>query len=139
MYSDLFWQVFWHNTLLPIGSDAALYAMLAFDGYDKHFALLTAIMGAAAGQWLNFGFGKFISTWQLGGVTVLTQEKYDMWRGRMPYILPIVCLLSWIPLIGPFAVGVCGFFRAGTFIAALALVVGQGLYYAFQYAQVVGA
>lgn len=129
-YIDIIVEGILSTTLWSFTSDTTFFAMLAWGGYDMQRALWCAILGASIGSCINYGLGRLVSIFQFNGVSVIPQEKYDLWRQRAFYVVPIIALLSWIHLVGALVFAL-GFLRIRAVYVLPLLMVGQAVYYTY--------
>jgi membrane protein YqaA with SNARE-associated domain len=130
VYIDVIVEGVLSTTLWQFTPDVSFFAMLAWGGYDMQKALMCAIVGASIGSCINYGLGRLFSIFQFNGVSVIPQEKYDLWRKRAYYATPIIAIFSWIHLLGALVFGL-GFLRVRAIYVLPLLVVGQMVYYTY--------
>jgi membrane protein YqaA with SNARE-associated domain len=98
-YSSLFLLSFMASTVIPIGSEWLLIAMV-MKGFDPVLTVSTATAGNTLGACTTYGIGIYGSTWviqKLFRMDVKSQKraekfyaKYGVWS----------LLFSWLPLVG---------------------------------------
>lgn len=136
-YIDVLVDALGNTTLWAFTSQAHYYAMLAFGEGDLTLATVMATIGASLGAFANYGVGRLFSVFQFNGVSKIKQTAYDAWQKRFTYAVLFIGAFSWIHLVGVLVVA-CGFLRVPVKFAFPSLVLGQVIYYCYQYDKFVG-
>jgi len=105
-------------TLLPGGSEAALFAVLKAYPEILWLALIVATAGNTLGGMVTFGMG-----WLLPQTHVQTQQLKHVEKLRI-YGTPAL-LLAWVPLIGDALCLAAGWLRLNWWQAALFMALGK--------------
>ena len=114
----LFISSFLAATLLPGGSEAALFAVLKAYPETLWIALLVATIGNTLGGMMTFGMG-----WLLPQAHIQTQQLKHVERLRI-HGTPAL-LLAWVPLIGDALCLAAGWLRLNWWKAALFMALGK--------------
>lgn len=111
---SLFISSFLAATLLPGGSEVALFAVLKSQPGIVTGALLVATLGNTLGGMVSFGMGR------------LLPEKRDLKHAGSVkrYGAPIL-LLAWVPIIGDALCVAAGWLRLSWWQAALFMAIGK--------------
>ena len=80
-------------TLLPMGSEPALFALVKANPELFWIALLVATVGNTLGGVINYLMG-------LGAKRALTRERESRWFAWLQRFGPKTLLLSWLPIVG---------------------------------------
>ena len=80
-------------TLLPMGSEPALFAVVKANPDLLWQALLVATIGNTLGGVINYAMG-------YGANKAFTHERQSRWFGWLQRFGPRTLLLSWLPIIG---------------------------------------
>lgn len=129
-YLGMFVVAFLASTILPLGSEPLLLALLYAD-FNPNILLLLATVGNTAGGLTTFGLG-YLGKWEwVERVFKITErqlekaksivEKYGIWTA----------LLTWVPIIGDPIALVLGFFRLPLWKVLILMLVGKFLRYWF--------
>jgi len=105
-------------TLLPGGSEAALFAVLKAYPETLRLALIVATAGNTLGGMVTFGMG-----WLLPQTHAQTQKLKHVEKLRI-YGTPAL-LLAWVPLIGDALCLAAGWLRLNWWQAALFMALGK--------------
>ena len=95
----LFFSAFIAATLLPVGSELALYAML-HRGFDPTILVLVATLGNTAGACVNWLLGKYLAQLQHKRWFYFRPEQVaraQLYFGRYG---KWSLLLAWLPVVG---------------------------------------
>ncbi|MFV5212290.1 YqaA family protein [Azonexus caeni] len=104
-------------TLLPGGSELALYAFLKYAPTQAHPALLVATLGNTLGGLISWACGRFLPRWQR--VERLPQvDRLRRWGAA-------ALLFSWLPLIGDALCIAAGWLRLHWLPCALFMALGK--------------
>lgn len=129
-YIDVIVEGVLSTTLWNFTTDAGVFAMQAFGGFDMKLAFFCAVLGASIGSFINYGLGRMVSACQFNGLSAIPQEKYDRWRRYGTYAIPVIGLLSWIHLLGALVFAL-GFLRVKALYVLPLLIAGQAAYYGY--------
>lgn len=116
MLAGLFASAFLAATLLPGGSEAVLYAVLAHDPYKLWPALGVATLGNTLGALTSYLLGRLIPERKAPAPRALAWLR----RGGAP-----VLLLSWAPIIGDALCVAAGWLRLPLAAATLFIAAGK--------------
>jgi membrane protein YqaA with SNARE-associated domain len=125
---SLFISSFLAATLLPGGSEAALFAVLKTYPETLWVALVIAIIGNTLGGMVTFGMGWLLpQTQQLKHVDKLRPRHggAKLFGAATPALL-----LAWVPLIGDALCLAAGWLRLNWWQAALFMALGKSARYA---------
>lgn len=124
--STLFFVSFVSATLLPLGSEPALFGLLKLNPEMFWSAVLVATAGNTLGGMLD---------WWLGYGAHEVADKYSRSRHHMKALAylerlgPKACLLSWLPIVGDPLCAVAGWLRMPFWPCAGYMLVGKFLRY----------
>ena len=114
----LFVSSFLAATLLPGGSEAALYAVLKFHSGDYWIALALATAGNTLGGMSSWLIGRLIARAK-PPPALATVQKYGA---------PVL-VFSWVPLIGDPLCVAAGWLRLNPWLSAAFMALGKGARY----------
>ena len=124
--STLFVVAFVSATLLPMGSEPALFGLLKLNPELFWPAVLVATagntLGGALDWWMGYGAHHVVDKYGHSR----THVKALQWLERLG---PKACLLSWLPLVGDPLCAVAGWLRLPFWPCALYMMVGKFLRY----------
>ena len=116
-------------TLLPLGSEPVLLALLAFYPELLWPSLLVATvgntLGGAIGWWMGYGAERWMAK-RLNQDRVTVHMRALNWLGR---IGPPACLGAWLPIIGDPLCVVAGYLRLPFWPCLAYMAIGKGLRY----------
>ena len=112
-YIDVLVDALGNKTLWAFTSEVRYFAMLGFGEADVVLATVMALIGACLGSFINYGIGRAFS------------------------ICLFIGIFSWIHLVGVL-VAAAGFLKVPAKFALPSLVLGQVLYYGYQYGTFAG-
>jgi len=124
--STLFVAAFVSATLLPIGSEPALFGLLKLNPELFWSAIAVATAGNTLGGMLD---------WWLGYEARHVVDKYSHSRhhmkalGFLERLGPKACLLAWLPIVGDPLCAVAGWLRLPFWPCAAYMLVGKFLRY----------
>ena len=120
--AGLFFASFLASTVLPGGSEAALWAFLKFHPEQASTALWLATLGNTLGGMTSWACGRFLPRWRR--LDDLPQRaRVERWGA------PIL-LLSWLPLLGDALCVAAGWLRLHPLPCALFMALGKFARYA---------
>jgi len=117
-------------TLLPLGSEPVLLALLSFHPELVWPALLVATLGNTLGGAIGWGMGWGAERWMAQRLhqTHATQHMRALrWLERLG---PVACLGAWLPIIGDPLCVVAGYLRLPFWPCVVYMALGKGLRYA---------
>jgi len=124
--TTLFIVSFVSATLLPLGSEPALFGLLKLNPELFWPALLVATLGNTLGGmvdwWMGYGAHRVTDKWKHSSVHVRALD----WLERLG---PKACLLSWLPIVGDPLCAVAGWLKMPFWSCALYMLVGKFLRY----------
>jgi membrane protein YqaA with SNARE-associated domain len=116
-------------TLLPLGSEPVLLALLAFYPELLWPSLLVATvgntLGGAIGWWMGYGAERWMAK-RLNQERVTVHMRALNWLER---IGPPACLGAWLPIIGDPLCVVAGYLRLPFWPCLAYMAIGKGLRY----------
>ena len=116
-------------TLLPLGSEPVLLALLAFYPELVWPSLLVATvgntLGGAIGWWMGYGAERWMAK-RLNQDRVTVHMRALNWLER---IGPPACLGAWLPIIGDPLCVVAGYLRLPFWPCLAYMAIGKGLRY----------
>ena len=116
-------------TLLPLGSEPILLALLAFHPDLLWSALVVATigntLGGAIGWWMGWGAERWIAK-HLHQERITVHMRALQWLKRMG---PAACLGAWLPVIGDPLCVVAGYLRLPFWPCVAYMAVGKALRY----------
>lgn len=124
--STLFLAAFVSATLVPIGSEAALFGLLKLNPDLFWSAILVATAGNTLGGMLD---------WWIGYGAHQVADKYSHSRHHLKALDflerlgPKACLLAWLPLVGDPLCAVAGWLRMPFWPCTFYMLVGKFLRY----------
>jgi len=118
----LFVVSFLSATLLPMGSEPALFGLVKLNADLLWPAIAVATVGNTLGGmfdwWLGYGTSRVVDKWKDSRVHVRALD----WLERLG---PKACLLSWLPLVGDPLCAVAGWLRMPFWPCALYMMIGK--------------
>jgi membrane protein YqaA with SNARE-associated domain len=124
--STLFVVSFLSATLLPMGSEPALFGLLKLNPSLFWSAIVVATAGNTLGGmldwWMGYGAHKVVDKYSHSRVHVKALE----WLERLG---PKACLLAWLPLVGDPLCAVAGWLKLSFWPCAFYMMVGKFLRY----------
>ena len=128
-FISLFLLSFCASTLLPLGSEWLLVALL-LEGSDPLSSISIATLGNSLGALTSYLLGRWGSDWLLGGllrINPVQQQRAERWFDRYG---SWALLLSWLPVIGDPLCLVAGGLKTPLLRFSLLVTTGKGLRYA---------
>ena len=124
--STLFVAAFVSATLLPVGSEPALYGLLRLNPDLFWSAILVATagntLGGAVDWWMGYGAHRAVDKYRHSR----THVKAIEWLERLG---PKACLLAWLPVIGDPLCAVAGWLKLSFWPCIVYMAVGKFLRY----------
>lgn len=124
--STLFFIAFISATLLPMGSEPALFGLLKLNPELFWPAILVATAGNTLGGmvdwWIGYGAHRAVDRWKHSSVHIKALD----WLERLG---PRACLLAWLPLVGDPLCAVAGWLKLPFWPCALYMAIGKFLRY----------
>jgi len=118
--AGLFLSSFLAATLLPGGSEVALFALLKLHPEQLVPALILATLGNTLGGMTTYGMARLLPA------KALPQKSAVVARHGAP-----VLILAWAPMIGDALCAAAGWLRLPWLACALWMALGKGLRYGF--------
>jgi membrane protein YqaA with SNARE-associated domain len=122
--STLFVVAFVSATLLPMGSEPALFGLLKLnpDLFWQAIAVATAgnTLGGALTWWMGWGSGKMFQK------SKASEHRALLWLQRLG---PKACLLSWLPVVGDPLCAVAGWLKLPFWPCVAYMAIGKCLRY----------
>ena len=124
----LFVIAFLSATLLPMGSEPALFGLVKLNPELFWPAIAVATLGNTLGGmvdwWLGYGAHRAVDKWKHSSVHVRALD----WLERLG---PKACLLSWLPVVGDPLCAVAGWLKLPFWPCAAYMLVGKLARYLF--------
>ena len=124
--STLFIAAFISATLLPIGSEPALFGLLKLNPGLFWPAVLVATAGNTLGGMLDWWIG-------YGAHEVVDKYEHKQWHSKalewLEHLGPKACLLAWLPIVGDPLCAVAGWLRLSFWPCTLYMLIGKFLRY----------
>ena len=111
-------------TLLPMGSEPALFAVVKANPDLMWQALLVATIGNTLGGVINYAMG-------YGANKAFTHERQTRWFGWLQRFGPKTLLLSWLPIVGDPLCALAGWLEMPFLRCVLWMAAGKLLRYLF--------
>lgn len=89
----LFIIAFVSATLVPMGSEPAVFAVIKLNPELYWPAILVATLGNTLGGIVNYAMGYFAKQ-------AFAKERQTRWFGWLQHFGPVALLLSWLPVVG---------------------------------------
>lgn len=129
-YLGLFIASFLSSTIIPLGSEFVLIALVA-NGFDPYLCVLIATIGNSLGGMTSYGIGYLGKLEWIEKYFRLPKEKLLGFQERIKRWGPAAGLLAWLPFIGDvIAIGL-GFFRLNPWRSFLYMLIGRIIRYSF--------
>ncbi|MBE7941573.1 MULTISPECIES: YqaA family protein [Ramlibacter] len=124
--TTLFLAAFISATLLPVGSEPALYGLLRLNPDLFWPAILVATLGNTLGGmvdwWMGYGAHEVVDKYRHSK----SHAKAAEWLQRLG---PKACLLAWLPIVGDPLCAVAGWLRLPLWPCTFYMLVGKLLRY----------
>ncbi|MFA7081565.1 MAG: YqaA family protein [Bacteroidales bacterium] len=129
-YLGLFIASFLSSTIIPLGSEFVLIALVA-NGFDPYLCVLIATIGNSIGGMTSYGIGYLGKIEWIEKYFRTPREKILSFQERIKRWGPAAGLLAWLPFIGDvIAIGL-GFFRLNPWRSFLYMFIGRIIRYSF--------
>lgn len=109
-------------TLLPLGSEPAVFAVIKANPALYWSVILTATLGNTLGGVVDFWMG-----WKARDV--MAQQKSSRWTRAMARFGPRVLLLGWLPIVGDPLCTLAGWSRLPFWPSVMYMAAGKGARY----------
>jgi membrane protein YqaA with SNARE-associated domain len=109
-------------TLLPMGSEPALFAVVKVNPGVFWPAMMVATVGNTIGGAISYGMG-------FGAKNVLAKERESRWFGWMQRFGPKTLLLSWLPVVGDPLCSLAGWLKMPFWPSLIYMAMGKFLRY----------
>ena len=106
--SSLFLVSFVSATLLPLGSEPALFGLVKLRPDLFWIAIAVAASGNTLGGAVSWAMGRGSEQWLHGPHSHVTHRKALAW---LEHLGPKACLLSWLPVVGDPLCAVAGWLK----------------------------
>lgn len=126
--STVFVVAFISATLLPLGSEPAVFGLIKLNPDMFWPAILVATVGNTLGGviswWLGWGSRRVVNRWGHSS----SHTRALIWLEKLG---PKACLLSWLPIVGDPLCAVAGWLRMPLWPCTLYMALGKFLRYLF--------
>ncbi|BCN94465.1 membrane protein [Thiomicrorhabdus immobilis] len=122
--SGLFLAAFFAATILPIGSEVVLVALLLSD-FNPLEVVAVATLGNVLGSVVNYVIGFFGSAFLIHRVFKISDEKFNQTQQRFQKWGTVSLLLAWVPIIGDPLTVIAGVLRVNIWLFLLLVTVGK--------------
>lgn len=119
-----------NNLIWPLDTDIRAVAMLAFGVNEAWLVVLVAAIGATVGAALNYTAGMLLSDMRDIGMVAMKPETYARWQRYGFWLMIPAGIISSYPIVNALVLG-AGFLRVKPWWAALWVLIGQLIYYAW--------
>lgn len=109
-------------TLLPMGSEPAVFAIVKANPNLFWPALIAATVGNTLGGAISYGMG-------YGAKNVLAKDRSSRWFGWLQRFGPKTLLLSWLPLVGDPLCTLAGWLKMPFWQSVIYMAIGKFLRY----------
>ena len=127
-YIALFFVSFLAATLLPLGSEWLLVALL-LGGKSPLLVVVIATIGNTLGGATNYLLGRWGSTWLIRKVLRITPEQQQRAESWFAHYGSLSLLLSWLPVVGDPLCLVAGTLRTSLSRFFVLVTTGKALRY----------
>lgn len=117
-------------TILPLSSEVALLAFVAWRPDLLWQAGLVATIGNTLGGMTSYGLGYLGDQYFHRRASPQSYAKSLQWQARLQRFGPPLTALGWLPVVGDALVLAAGFLRLNPLSCALWQLLGRGLRYA---------
>ncbi|MFA6806455.1 MAG: YqaA family protein [Bacteroidales bacterium] len=123
-YLGLFIASFLSSTIIPMGSEFILIALIA-NGFNPYYCILIATIGNTLGGITSYGIG-YLGKWEwIEKYLRAPREKILRFQERIKRWGPAAGLLAWLPFIGDIIAIGLGFFRLSIWRSFLYMFIGR--------------
>ena len=126
----LFASAFAASTILPMSSEVVLGALAVAGATDVWLLLAVATAGNTLGAVINWGIGRYASTWRTR-LHWLEEAKFERACRWFNHWGIWSLLLSWLPVVGDPLTLIAGPLRTAFFPFLLIVLVGKATRYIF--------
>ena len=126
----LFVSAFAASTILPMSSEVVLGALAVAGATDVWLLLAVATAGNTLGAVVNWGIGRYASTWRTR-LHWLEEAKFERACRWFNHWGIWSLLLSWLPVVGDPLTLIAGPLRTAFFPFVLIVLVGKATRYIF--------
>lgn len=116
-------------TLLPLGSEPVLLALLSFHPELLWPALLVATLGNTLGGAIGWGMGWGAERWIAQGLSQAQTTQHSRALRWLERLGPAACLGAWLPIIGDPLCVVAGYLRLPFWPCVFYMALGKALRY----------
>ena len=109
-------------TLLPMGSEPAVFAVAKMNPALFWPAIMVATIGNTIGGAISYGMG-------YGAKNILAKEKASRWFGWLQRFGPKTLLLSWLPVVGDPLCVLAGWLKMSFWQSLAYMAIGKFLRY----------
>lgn len=109
-------------TLLPMGSEPAVFAVVKINSGLFWPAIIVATAGNTIGGAISYGMG-------YGAKNILAKERGSRWFGWLQRFGPKTLLLSWLPVIGDPLCTLAGWLKMPFWQSLVYMAIGKFLRY----------
>ena len=109
-------------TLLPMGSEPAVFAIAKMNPALFWPAIMVATIGNTIGGAISYGMG-------YGAKNILAKEKASRWFGWLQRFGPKTLLLSWLPVVGDPLCVLAGWLKMSFWQSLAYMAIGKFLRY----------
>jgi membrane protein YqaA with SNARE-associated domain len=117
-------------TILPLSSEVALLAFVAWRPELLWQAWLVATVGNTLGGMTSYAIGYLGERYLKGRVSPQSRAKIVRWQAHLQRFGPALTAFGWLPVVGDGVVIAAGFLRLNPVSCALWQLLGRGLRYA---------
>lgn len=130
-YAGLFFCAFIAATLLPLGSEIVLAALLLNNEYNPVLLMVVATTGNVLGSLVNYIVGIWGGNWIMTKILRLSAVEIFSAERRFKKYGNGVLLFAWLPVIGDPLTVVAGILKTELWIFILLVTLGKSLRYLF--------
>lgn len=129
-YLGLFLASFLSSTIIPMGSEFVLIALLGF-GFNPFWCVLIATIGNTFGGITSYGIG-YLGKWEwIEKYFRKPKEKILKFQNRIKRWGAIAGLFAWLPFVGDIIAIGLGFLRLNPWMSFLYMFLGRLIRYSF--------
>lgn len=122
--SGLFLAAFFAATILPLGSEVVLVALLLSD-FNPIEVVTIATLGNVLGSVVNYAIGFFGSAFLIHRVLKISDETFQQTQRRFQRWGTASLLLAWVPIIGDPLTVIAGVLRVNIWLFLLLVTLGK--------------